>query len=182
MKILFIGPMGAGKTTAISALSDSVPITTEAENYDLEQFEKATTTVAMDYGELYLANDELVALYGIPGQEHFSFMWEVLAEGALGAVLLINHQQANARQQLAFYLDAFPDLVKRGALVIAIGHAEQAGDNILQAYQQELAHRSLALPLFLTDVRVKENVALLVESLIANAEVTHYIEGDFDYE
>ncbi|MFT0212306.1 GTP-binding protein [Pseudomonas sp. F1_0610] len=177
MKILFIGPMGAGKTTAITALSDIPPIATEAQNFDQLSAAKATTTVAMDYGELHLSSDEFVALYGIPGQAHFSFMWEVLAQGALGAILLLNHLEANALQQLDLYLDAFPELVACGAVVVAVGHAQAFGDAVLAPYQRVLSQRGLALPLFVTDVRYREQVQLLVESLIANAEVTQFLDG-----
>lgn len=180
MKILFIGPMGAGKTTAITALSDIPPITTETENFDQFQSAKATTTVAMDYGELHLSSDEFVALYGIPGQEHFSFMWEVLAQGALGAILLLNHLDPHALQQLDFYLDAFPELVARGAVVVAVGHAEGSPSTILEPYQAVLSQKNLALPLFVTDVRYREQVQLLVESLIANAEVTQFLQENLD--
>ncbi|WP_437880132.1 GTP-binding protein [Pseudomonas sp. LRF_L74] len=177
MKILFIGPMGAGKTTAISAVSDIPPITTEAENNDLESHAKATTTVAMDFGEIHLDNGETVALYGIPGQERFSFMWPVLAEGAMGAILLLDDGATGAREQLVTYLDAFPELVGRGALVIGVGHVRQGHGQVLAAYQDVLRQRGLALPLFTTDVRERHNVLLLIETLIANAEVNQLLDG-----
>lgn len=176
MKIVFIGPMGAGKTTAISAVSDIPTISTEAENSDLERNAKATTTVAMDYGEIDLGDNETAALYGIPGQERFSFMWPVLAQGAMGAILLINHSEGTGTEQLAQYLDAFPDLVIKGAVVIGIGHTNQPSSAVLAPYQQLLQTRSLALPLVMTDVREKKNVLQLIETLIVNAEVNQMFE------
>ena len=62
LKILFIGPMGAGKTTAIRCISDSDPIGTEASNSDSGQSTKSTTTVAMDYGSIELGPEEVVHL------------------------------------------------------------------------------------------------------------------------
>jgi uncharacterized protein len=171
MKILFIGPMGAGKTTAIHSVSDIPPVNTEAENTDAAQHSKATTTVAMDYGEIHLDEGDTVALYGIPGQTRFAFMWPILGEGAMGAVLLLDHSRADSLETLTTYLDAFPALVERGALVIAVGHTQQKQSEVLPAYRDILAGRSLALPLFVTDVREKRNVLLLIETLIANAEV-----------
>lgn len=178
MKILFIGPMGAGKTTAIAAVSDYPPISTEADNSDLASHSKATTTVAMDFGEIAMDGGEAVALYGIPGQERFSFMWPVLAEGAVGAILLLDHSAANPAQELESYLDAFPDLVARCALVIGIGHVGgERGGQLLQPYQQVLRQRNLALPLFITDVRERSNVLMLIETLVASAEVSQLFDG-----
>ncbi|OLU24956.1 hypothetical protein BVH03_18740 [Pseudomonas sp. PA15(2017)] len=177
MKILFIGPMGSGKTTAINAVSDIDAVSTEAENNDLELNGKAMTTVAMDYGEIHLSDGEIVALYGIPGQVRFDFMWSILAEGAMGAVLLLDHGDRDACGQLAIYLDAFPELVSRGALVIGIGHTCLPAAQVLAPYQEVLRQRDLALPLFHTDVRKRSNVLLLIESLIANAEVNQIMEN-----
>ncbi len=166
-KILFIGPMGAGKTTAIAAVSDVAPVATDVLNTDTAQCAKPTTTVAMDYGEIQL-DDDMVALYGIPGQARFDFMWSILAEGALGAVLLLDHQREQALQDLQDYLEAFPELGARGALVVAVGRASGAA---LTPYRELLAQRGQALPLFAADVRRREDVLLLLETLIATAEM-----------
>ncbi|WP_462381313.1 GTP-binding protein [Pseudomonas sp. Marseille-QA0892] len=172
MKILFIGPMGAGKTTAIHAVSDIPPVNTEADNTDAVQHSKSTTTVAMDYGEINLGEGDTVALYGIPGQDRFAFMWPILGEGAMGAVLLLDHSRQDRLLTLKTYLDAFPALADRGALVIAVGHTQESQSDVLPAYRSVLAERGLALPMFVTDVREKQNVLLLIETLIANAEVS----------
>lgn len=177
MKILFIGPMGSGKTTAINAVSDIAAVSTEAENNDQQLNAKSTTTVAMDYGEIHLGEGEVVALYGIPGQARFDFMWSILAQGAMGAVLLLDHGDDDPCAQLALYLDAFAGLVVRGALVIGIGHTRLPASEVLEPYQRLLRKRGLALPLFLTDVRERANVLLLIESLIANAEVNQLMEN-----
>lgn len=169
-KILFIGPMGAGKTTAIAAVSDVAAVGTEVLNTDTAQCDKPTTTVAMDYGEIQL-DDDMVALYGIPGQERFDFMWSILAEGALGAVLLLNHERAQACQDLLDYLDAFPELSDRGALVVAVGRTGAPTAQALQPYREILGERRMALPVFAADVRRRSDVLLLIETLIANAEM-----------
>ena len=80
--ILFAGPMGAGKTTAIRTLSDIPVVSTEAANTDRAQSDKETTTVALDYGEISVSDEEKVRLYGIPGQRRFEFMWKILRERA----------------------------------------------------------------------------------------------------
>lgn len=86
LKLVVSGPVGAGKTTFVQTLSQTPVVATEAEAS--EDIGKANTTVAFDFGTLTLGGQEL-HLYGTPGQDRFSFMWEVLCEGALGLVLLV---------------------------------------------------------------------------------------------
>jgi len=85
-KIIFAGPVGVGKTSAITAVSDIPPAATEAMATDETMAIKSNTTVAMDYGILNLDNGEKVHLYGTPGQERFSFMWDILTQGGIGLV------------------------------------------------------------------------------------------------
>ncbi|RKZ90665.1 MAG: GTP-binding protein, partial [Gammaproteobacteria bacterium] len=83
-KIIFTGPVGAGKTTAITSISDVPPVGTDASASDMTKKRKGSTTVAMDYGILKLDGGEQIHLYGTPGQERFDFMWEILTTGGLG--------------------------------------------------------------------------------------------------
>ncbi|MCG8122869.1 MAG: ATP/GTP-binding protein, partial [Candidatus Thiodiazotropha taylori] len=99
-KIIFTGPVGAGKTTAISVLSDIVPVTTDEMASDMTKDLKQQTTVAMDYGLMRINESERVHLYGTPGQERFNFMWEVLTQGGLGLVLLIDNSRKEPFQDL----------------------------------------------------------------------------------
>lgn len=177
MKILFVGPMGAGKTTAISAISDIEPVSTEALNSDKQQSNKATTTVALDYGEIVVDGGDTLMLYGIPGQERFSFMWPILGQGALGAILLMNTDLLSSEQDLINYLDAFADLVAQGTVVIGVWSADAAADNIVDHYQVLLEKRNLALPIMHVDVRDKQHVLMLIEMLIVNIEVNQLSAG-----
>ena len=90
-KVLFTGPVGAGKTTAIRTISDNLPMMTDVSATDETKDRKPQTTVAMDYGVIRLGRNEVVHLYGTPGQERFDFMWEILQEGALGLVVLVDN-------------------------------------------------------------------------------------------
>ena len=100
-KIVFTGPVGVGKTSAIAALSDVPIISTDARASDMTINRKGHTTVAMDYGILNLEGGGKVHLYGTPGQERFDFMWEILTTGGLGLILML---WAALRRPLATHL------------------------------------------------------------------------------
>lgn len=109
IKIVVAGPVSAGKTTFVRSLS-----TTEVVNTDelsTEDLGKEQTTIAMDFGTLDLDGIS-VQLYGTPGQDRFDFMWEILSEGALGLILLVNGQRPGdfpqARNILEFITSRVP--------------------------------------------------------------------------
>ena len=167
LKIVFTGPMGAGKTTAIRAISDIPPVSTEAINTDVASMAKATTTVALDFGQLILEDGTAVSLYGTPGQERFSYMWEILCRGAIGVILLIDGSTATALQDLREYAVTFKQLNGNQPLVIGVGRAE---DCRLDEYAQALAAGGIIAPVFGVDVRERQDVLLLIETLICIVE------------
>ena len=119
-KLVFAGPVGAGKTTAIQSLSDIEVVTTEASISDGGRSIKPTTTVAMDYGLMKLASGDQVRLYGTPGQKRFDFMWDILSENALGVVLLVRADAPDPARDLREYAEAFRPLIDKTGLVVGI--------------------------------------------------------------
>ncbi|WP_230659173.1 GTP-binding protein [Psychrobacter sp. I-STPA10] len=170
LKIVFSGPMGSGKTQAISSLSDVPVVSTEVLNTDLDAHSKILTTVGMDYGELIIEGDSNIGLYGTPGQERFNFIWPILAQGALGIVILIDHSAKDPVADLAHYIDTFRNIYD-GRMVIGVSQVDKNPELDMAVYRDFLQEQELYLPLFPVDMRKKEDVLLLVETIISSLEL-----------
>lgn len=169
-KIVFTGPMGAGKTTAIAAISDEPPVLTDVVNTDRAAFDKAQTTVGLDYGHIAVDAAHIVRLYGTPGQLRYRFMWEILGVNAAGVIVLIDASQADALVQLDAFVDAFGS-GRRMPIVVGVGRSGQAGAFPLDVFAQRLESHGLTLPVFGVDVRRREDVLLLVDTLLCLLEL-----------
>jgi uncharacterized protein len=166
-KIIFTGPVGAGKTTAISALSDIPTIMTDEAASDMTKDRKQRTTVAMDYGIMQLGEKERIHLYGTPGQERFDFMWDILTQGGLGLVLLIDNSRNEPFRDLHFFLDVFKAFIKSTAVTIGITRMDEKNSPAIDDYHREVSSLGWPpLPILEVDARVKEDVSLLVQSLL----------------
>ncbi len=165
-KIVITGPVGSGKSTAVRLLSDIEAVATdEAPTDDLRAI-KETTTVAMDYGLLRLGDLERVHLYGTPGQARFDFMWEILSEGGLGAILLIDNSASRPLEDLEFFIGAFYEFLNGSQLVIGITHMDEHTGVSLAEYNAYLEKHGLRVPVLEVDARKREDVAALVQAML----------------
>ena len=165
-KIIFTGPVGAGKTTAISAISDIPPVITDESASDMTKSRKANTTVAMDYGVMNLDRTDRIHLYGTPGQERFDFMWEILTEGGIGLILLLNNSRPDPFQDMRFFLNAFGEFIKTTRVVIGVTRMDESRRPTIADYHLQLEDTDNKIPIFEVDARERRDVSLLIEALL----------------
>ncbi len=164
MKIVVTGPFAAGKTTLIRTISEITVLSTERGITDSTRARKAETTVAMDFGRITIDRDLVLYLFGTPGQERFDFMWEILGEGMLGYVVLVDAERADSLAEAAGILDAFRRMA-RVPYVVALnrssGLAEEEERHIRTTLG--LAPEVALLPCDATD---KESVKAVLLALL----------------
>src|SRR5512136_3384180 len=108
VKMVVTGPFSAGKTQFIQAVSEIEVVATERKiSTKAERAVKESTTVAMDFGRITVDEDLVLYLFGTPGQKRFDFMWEILSEGMLGFVVLVDSIRPETFREARRILDVF---------------------------------------------------------------------------
>ena len=126
LKVVITGPFSAGKTTLIQTISEVAIVGTERAVSDESRNVKSRTTVAMDFGRITFADDLSLFLFGTPGQRRFEVMWEILSEGMIGFILLVNAADPRSVEEASHILDQF----RRYAdvpYVVGVSHLDDAG-------------------------------------------------------
>ena len=165
-KIVFTGPVGAGKTTAISSISDSDIIKTDERASDMAGDLKPTTTVAMDYGVLKLSENENIHLFGTPGQQRFDFMWDILTEGGLGLVLLLDNTREHPFKDMKFFLDSFAEFIRNTSLVVGVTRMDLSRNPGIGDHARQLQNFGFKAPVFEVDARQQGDVVNLTRALL----------------
>jgi small GTP-binding protein len=107
VKMVVTGPFSAGKTSFIQSISEIDVVHTERKITDATRAVKESTTVAMDYGRISIDKELVLYLFGTPGQKRFDFMWEILSEGMLGFVVMVDSSSPETFREARRILDTF---------------------------------------------------------------------------
>lgn len=107
VKMVVTGPFDSGKTEFISSISEIDVVSTERKVSDVTSRVKKETTVAMDFGRITVDDSLVLYLFGTPGQKRFDFMWEILSEGMLGFVVLVDSVRPETFREARRILDVF---------------------------------------------------------------------------
>ncbi|GIH18037.1 GTP-binding protein [Rugosimonospora africana] len=173
-KIVIAGGFGVGKTTCVAAISEIAPINTEAwmtaasEPVDRMDpgIDKTTTTVAMDFGRLTIADDLVLYLFGTPGQARFWPMWDDLCRGAVGALVLVDTRCLETSFAAINYLEQDSDV----PFVVGVNLFDGILTHNLDDVREALA-LSPGVPLITCDARESGSVAQALLTV-----VTHTIQ------
>lgn len=163
-KLAIIGEVGAGKTQMVKTLSEISPFATEAKSsIDIG---KEYTTVGIDYGRITLSDDMALGLYGVPGQERFSFLWEFVNHSLWGLLILIKHGETPDYANLDKLLTFFAPEKNQTTCIIGITHCEDADKHSVATLGQEirvmLMQHNIVAPVINADPRNKESAVSLL--------------------
>ncbi|HWL64869.1 MAG TPA: ATP/GTP-binding protein [Actinomycetota bacterium] len=170
LKIVVTGPFSAGKTTLIKAISEVTVLGTERDVSDASKSVKSRTTVAMDFGRITFADDLSLFLFGTPGQRRFEVMWDVLAEGMIGFILMVSAADEDSIADSLHILEHFRSRADV-PFVIGVSHLDRAEAD--SSDLQEEIHKRLGLnestQVVPCDPRDREQVKQLVLRVLTAA-------------
>ncbi|TDB38928.1 MAG: GTP-binding protein [Actinobacteria bacterium] len=164
VKVVVTGPFNAGKTTFIKSVSEITVLSTERQVSDVSGEGGGETTVAMDFGRITISDDVVLYLFGTPGQERFSFMWETLSEGMLGFVLLVDAKSQDSIRDAASMIEFFTDM-SDVPFVVAANKVDANDSQTLSAVRASLGLAD-DVPLLACNAKEKDSVKSVLLGLL----------------
>jgi uncharacterized protein len=164
VKIVVTGPFSAGKTTMIRTISEITVLSTERGITDETRSRKTDTTVAMDFGRITIDRDLVLYLFGTPGQDRFDFMWEILGEGMLGYVILVDASRPDSLEEAVGIREAFRRMA-RVPFVVGLNRADGL-DEDEEANVRSRLDLDLDVPVVPCDVTDRESVKSVLLALL----------------
>ncbi|MBJ3589782.1 ATP/GTP-binding protein [Salmonella enterica subsp. enterica serovar Saintpaul] len=172
-KILFAGPTGAGKTTAINTVSDVSVVSTEVPRSSLDTeseksqlIPKNTVTIGIDYGEFSFDDNTRVRLYGVPGQLRFEFLWELIHKGASGTIILFDITSNAFADEIDFFINRFHKVLLTDKCIIGISKYSDEYSPRVTELLDLMGKYKVDVPVIAVDIRNKEDVLKLLTMLV----------------
>jgi signal recognition particle receptor subunit beta len=164
LRIVIAGPFDAGKTTFIKAISEITVLSTERQVSDPSGHSGAETTVAMDFGRVTVSDDVVLYLFGTPGHERFSFMWDALSEGMLGFVVLFDGSSQSSVSETRSMLEYFSGMLD-AHFVVAANRVKPEDTDKLEQLRRDLELDD-SVPLIAVDSRDRESAKAVIVRLL----------------
>lgn len=169
-KLVFVGPVGAGKTTAITSIADAPPVSTDMPLSGPTRGDKTSTTVALDFATVRIEGGHSVFLYGCPGQEHFEFMRPILLRGALGAVIVLDGSDPDVVAHCSYWARTVADFDAALPMVIGITRTDEVPAFDLVGVRKAMRAQGITPPVFTFDARNAQQTTQLVRALLLMLE------------
>lgn len=166
-KLAIIGNVGAGKTELVKTLSEISPVNTDVKSS--VDIGKLNTTVGIDYGRIELGESTALGIYGVPGQERFSFIWEMVKSSLWGVIILFKLSQQTDFEALKQWLEFFQISNKKLPCIIGISHCDADSDidiaSVTNNIQELLQAQAVFAPIIPLDTRDHNHAVTLLNTL-----------------